>query len=163
MLVSIADALGIVLNVNTISLMKLRFVLTHTLRQTGIHSHITRYLCYIHPFCQNVVSLYFLKSITCLSVGVLRTGQVSSVSYKTVYRWGTKNCCFMSDVFVTYMNPYSSISIVTRLLSGQLRKLGSISGKDAKFSLSIASRPIQTPTNLRFSWVPVALLEISNI
>jgi len=90
--VSIADALGVVLNVNTVSLIKRWFVLTHTLRQTEIHSHITRQLGYVHPFCQNVVSLYFIKNITCLRVGMLRIGHVSSVSYKTVYRWVTKIC-----------------------------------------------------------------------
>jgi hypothetical protein len=59
--------------------MKMLFVLTHTFRQTEIHSHITRQLGYIHPFCQNVVSLYFLKNVTCLSVGVLRIGKVSPI------------------------------------------------------------------------------------
>jgi hypothetical protein len=37
-LMSTADVLGIVLIVNTLPPMKRRFVLTHTLRQTEIHS-----------------------------------------------------------------------------------------------------------------------------
>ena len=99
---SIADALGIVLNVNTVSLTKRWFVFTHTLRQTEIHSHITRQSGYVHHFCQNVVSLHFTKNVTCLSIVMLRIGHVSSVSYKTVYRWVMKICCFMSDVFIIY-------------------------------------------------------------
>jgi hypothetical protein len=60
---------------------------------------ITIQLGYKHIFCQNVVStdncfLYFRKNITCLRVGLLRIGQVRSVSYKTVCRWVTTNCCF---------------------------------------------------------------------
>jgi hypothetical protein len=65
---------------------------------------ITRHRGYKHTFCQNVVtkkhrfSLYFLKNIKCWSVGVLRIYEVYSISCKSVYRWVTKYCCFMSDV-----------------------------------------------------------------
>ena len=65
---------------------------------------ITSHLGYKHTFCQNVVttkhrfSLYFLKNITFWSAGLLRIYQVCSISCKSVYRWVTKYCCFMSDV-----------------------------------------------------------------
>jgi hypothetical protein len=65
---------------------------------------INRHLGYKNTFCQKVsttkhrFSLYFLKKITCWSVGLLRTYQVYSISCKSVYRWVTKHCCFMSDV-----------------------------------------------------------------
>lgn len=40
-------------------------------------------------------SLYFLKTITCLSVGLLRMGQLFSVFFTTVHWWITTNCCFV--------------------------------------------------------------------
>lgn len=64
-------------------------------------SSITGRFGYKHTFFQNVVStkeefFFFRKNAACLSVGLLKIGQVNSVSCKTVCRWVTKNCCFMS-------------------------------------------------------------------
>jgi len=73
-------------------------------RSSNWFYRITRHLGYKHTFCRNVVttkhcfSLYFLKNITCWSAGLLRIYQVYSISCKSVYRWVTKYCCFMSDV-----------------------------------------------------------------
>ena len=47
---------------------------------------------------ENCLSLYFHKNITCLSVSLLRIGQVFSVFCKTLYQWVMTCCCFMSDV-----------------------------------------------------------------
>ena len=44
------------------------------------------------------LSLYFRKNITCLSVALLRVGQVFSLFRKTVCRWVKIDCCFMSDI-----------------------------------------------------------------
>jgi len=69
---------------------------------------ITWQLGYKHTCCQNVVptnekclSLHFPKNITCLNVGLLRIGQVSSVFCNTVWRWVTISCCFMSDWYLS--------------------------------------------------------------
>jgi len=69
----------------TISLMKQQFVITHTICQTD--PRITRQFGYKHTFCQNFMStknglsLYFLKYLTCFSVGLSRI-KVFSVSHK---------------------------------------------------------------------------------
>jgi len=72
---------------------KQQFLVTHTIRQTkiGLRTHLLSKCC-VHSktACR--------KSITCLSVGLLQIGQTFSVSCKTVYRWFTTNCCFMSDI-----------------------------------------------------------------
>ena len=49
--------------------------------------------------CKKIgLSLYFRKNITCLSVALLRVGQVFSLFRKTVCRWVKIDCCFMSDI-----------------------------------------------------------------
>jgi hypothetical protein len=74
-----------------ISLIKQQFAVTHTIRQT-------EYLALLHAILENILSVKILKkkkkmllltfsqNITCLSVGLLRTGHGFSVSYKTVYQ-----------------------------------------------------------------------------
>jgi len=69
-------------------------------------SRITRHLGYKHTFCQNVVStqkencfsVYFLKIITFLSVGLERICQIVSVSCRIVYWWVTTVCRFISGI-----------------------------------------------------------------
>jgi hypothetical protein len=95
----------------SISLMKRQFVVvSHTNRQTEIPALLDK-LGYKHTCCQNVVptkeeflSLQFRKNITCVNVGLLRIGQVSCVSCKTVWRWVTSNCCFMSGLYLSTKN-----------------------------------------------------------
>jgi hypothetical protein len=82
---------------------KRQFVVTHTILQTEIpalvswieHDDSVKILC---PQI-NGLSLYFYKNIICLRVGLLRIGQVFSVSRKIVYWWVTTSCRFMSDIF----------------------------------------------------------------
>ena len=67
---------------------------------------ITRQLRYKHTFSQNVVStkhwtsVYFCKNVTCLNVGLLKTGKVFFVSCKTGYLWVMTNCFFRSVTFL---------------------------------------------------------------
>jgi hypothetical protein len=42
--------------------------------------------------------LYFRKNMTCLNGNLLRMCHVFSVACKIVYRWVTRNCCFMSGI-----------------------------------------------------------------
>jgi hypothetical protein len=84
--------------------MKRQSVLTHTIRHTKIpallDSRVTN-----TPYCEiwcpqkkKCLLLCFIENITCLSVGLLRIRQVSSVSSKIVYNWVTTNCCCMTSV-----------------------------------------------------------------
>jgi hypothetical protein len=59
---------------------------------------------------------------------------------------GLRKIAVSWTICLLYMSLHGSVSIVTKLLSGQLRKRSSIPGKEAKFFLSTASRPIQTPS-----------------
>jgi hypothetical protein len=83
--------------------MKQQFVVTHTIRQTEVTALQDRWVANTpcaKLLCpqKKLLSLYFRKNITCLSVGLLRIGQVFSVSCKIGYRWVTTKCCFMSDI-----------------------------------------------------------------
>ena len=80
--------------------MKLKFVVTHIIRQTEIPALLDS-SGYKHALCQNAVSttklkMKFRKTVTRLSVGLSVT--FFFVSCKTVYWWVTKNCCFMGDL-----------------------------------------------------------------
>ena len=73
--------------------------------------HITKQLGYQRTFYQNVVStkknclsLYFCKILTCFHVGLLRICEVFSVCSTIVYWWVMRDCCFLSNVFVTDLN-----------------------------------------------------------
>jgi hypothetical protein len=79
-------------------LMEQQFVISRTVCQTEICTLLNSWvintpskkmLCLI----KNSLSLYFHNTITCLSVGVLKIGQVYSVTCKFLYRWVTRNCC----------------------------------------------------------------------
>jgi hypothetical protein len=81
-----------------ISLMKRQFVVTDTVCRTEFgYKHICRQN---GVPTKNCLSLHFPKNITCLSVGLLRIGQVFSVSSTVVYRWVTAISCCMSVVVV---------------------------------------------------------------
>ena len=71
-----------------LSLTKRQFVVTHTIRQTKIpallDSCVTNTSSVMCPQKNNCLSLYFCKNITCLSVGLLRIGQVF-VSVKLLF------------------------------------------------------------------------------
>ena len=83
--------------------MKQQFVVTYTIRQTQIPELLGSWVTntpYVKILCPqyNYLSFYFPKNVTCLSVGLVRIGQVFSVSYKIVYRWVTTDSCCMSDI-----------------------------------------------------------------
>jgi hypothetical protein len=76
--------------------MEQQFVVTHTIRKTTLlgHKHTS-----VRMKLLALIS-YFRKNMTCLAVGFLRIGHVFSVLCKTVYRWVTNNCCFMSVTLI---------------------------------------------------------------
>jgi hypothetical protein len=84
--------------------MKRPFVVTHTIRPIEIPALLDSWVTdtpsvkMLFPHT-NSLSFYFRKSITCLSCGLLRIGQVFTVSRKTVYRRVTTNCRYMKDIF----------------------------------------------------------------
>jgi hypothetical protein len=61
---------------------------------------------------KNYLSLYFRKSLICLSVG-LRIGQIFPASCKTVCWLVTTNCCFMSDIIEKLIRLLRSIQLDT--------------------------------------------------
>ena len=84
--------------------MKRQFLATHTILQTEIPALLDSCVtntplskCCVHK--KNCLYLFVRKSITCLHVGLLRIGQVFSVSCKIVYQWVTTYCSFMSIFF----------------------------------------------------------------
>jgi hypothetical protein len=57
---------------------------------------------YKQTFCQHFVSKKEIACVyTVVSFGLMRMGQVFSVSCKLVYGWVRTNCCFMSDTGCT--------------------------------------------------------------
>ena len=84
----------------SISPMKRQFVVvTHTNHQTEIPALLDSWVTQnVVPTKDKCLSLHFRRNVTCLSAGLLRIGQVSSISCNTVHRWVTTNCCFMSDL-----------------------------------------------------------------
>jgi hypothetical protein len=82
------------------SLTKRPFVVTDTVFQTEFGYKRTCRQSVVST--KNCLSLHFPKNITCLSVSLLRIGQVSSVSYirTIVYRWVTAVSFCMSVVAV---------------------------------------------------------------
>ena len=83
-------------------------------------SRITRHLGYKHAFSQNVVStqkencfsVYFLKIITFLNVGLLRICQVLSFSCRIVCWWVTTICCFIGGI--TRQAFYRTYNVILR-------------------------------------------------
>ena len=87
-----------------ISLTKQQHDVTHTIRQTEIPdllgSRVTSTPS-VKMSCgqKNCLSINFRKKKTaCWSVVLLGLGPIVSVCCKTVCRWVTINCCFMSDM-----------------------------------------------------------------
>jgi len=83
--------------------MKRTSVLTHTIRQTQIP--VLQDVCVTNTTSvkmrphKNCFSFYIRKNTTCLSGGLLRIGQVFSVSCKIMYQWVMTNCLYMQDIF----------------------------------------------------------------
>lgn len=85
-----------------IPLAKYKFAVTHIIRQTEIPTLLGSWFINtpsVKILCPQkiLLSLYFRKNIS-LSDGLLRIGQVSSLSCKISYGWITTNCCFMSCI-----------------------------------------------------------------
>ena len=99
------------------TLVKLQCVTTHTVRHTEIPALLDGWVTNTpvkNVFTQtNCFSLYFLKNISCLRVGLLRIGQVLSVCCRTVYRWVTTKCYFMSDIHTYIHNTYIHTNVHT--------------------------------------------------
>ena len=85
------------------SIMKRQVVSNHTIPQNGIpallDNSVTSTTSVKMLYTQeNCFFLYFVNNTTCLRVGLLRIGEVFSVSCEIVCRWVTTNCCSMSDI-----------------------------------------------------------------
>jgi len=82
-----------------LSVLKRQFFVMHTVCQTESSVFLdncvtdTSSVTILCPQ-RSRLSLYFLKKITCLMVCLLRIGQVSSISRKTVY-WEVTTYCFI--------------------------------------------------------------------
>jgi hypothetical protein len=91
----------------SLSLMKRQFAVTHTISRTEIPTLLDSWVTNtpsVKMLCPQkyCLSLYFRNIITCLIVGLLKIGQVSFLSFKTVYWWATTNWCFYEHSVVTW-------------------------------------------------------------
>ena len=87
---------------SSISLLIWQLVITHKIDHTEIHALLDIRVAntpFIKMLCPQKNCLSYLhKNITCLSVGMLRIGQVVCISCKIECRCFLKDCYFMSNI-----------------------------------------------------------------
>jgi len=87
--------------VGNIMFMRWQFVITHMILHTEFYALLDSWVTNtpsVKMLClQKIAGHIFQKSMTCLSVGLLRISYVASVFCTIVYWWIMTNCCFMSD------------------------------------------------------------------